>query len=155
MAELRKSVTELGGVAGAIREEGNRRWIYAYCATAETIGKVRVITYTGVQTTTPTAATPATNTTVYQQVGVASVTTTAAGWLWYQIKGDAEALVEGTTDVAVGDFLEVLTTETSFKKDGTSRTTNSPCIAQEAQAANSSVLTNVYLFGDLVFIAAS
>ena len=155
MAELTQSTADLGGVAGAIKHEGNKTFIFAYCAAAETRGNVRVITYDGDEETNPTAGTPATQTSVYQRVGVATVTTTAAGFLWYQIKGDCEALVEGTTDVAKDDFLEVLNGETSFKKDGASITTNVVAIAQEAQATNSAVLTNVYLLGERVFIAAS
>lgn len=152
---LKGSLVDLGGVAGAHRVEGNREFVFAYCAAAETVGKVRVITFDGDEATNPTAAAPATSTSVYQIVGVATKTTTAAGFLWYQIKGDAEALVEGTTDVAKDDFLEVLNTETSFKKDATSRSTNSVAIAQEAQASDASVLTNVYLLGERLFIAAS
>ena len=145
----------MGGIAGARRIEGNREYIFAYCAAAETVGKVRVITFDGDEETNPTAGTPATETGVYQQIGVATKTTSAAGFLWYQIKGDCEALVEGTTNVAKDDFLEVLTTETSFKKDGASITTNAVAIAQEAQESNSSVLTNVYLLGVRTFVAAS
>ncbi|MEK7578728.1 MAG: hypothetical protein AAB456_03380 [Patescibacteria group bacterium] len=152
---LKGSLVDLGGVAGALRIEGNREYIFAYAAAAETVGKVRVITFDGDEETNPTASAPATQTTVYQLVGVATKTTTAAGFLWYQIKGDAEALVEGTTNVAKDDFLQVLNAETSFKKDGASITTEACAIAQEAQTADSSVLTNVYLFGERVFIAAS
>lgn len=152
---LSGSTSDLGGIAGARRIEGNREYIFAYCAAAETVGKVRVITFDGDEETNPTAGTPATETGVYQQIGVATKTTSAAGFLWYQIKGDCEALVEGTTNVAKDDFLEVLTTETSFKKDGASITTNAVAIAQEAQESNSSVLTNVYLLGVRTFVAAS
>lgn len=154
MPELQNDTSTLGGVAGARKVDGNREFIYAYCAAAETVGKVRVITFDGDEETNPTAAEPATSS-VYQIVGVATKTTTAAGFQWYQIRGDAEALVEGTTDVAKDDFLEVLNAETSFKKDAASRSTNSAAIAQEAQASNSSVLTNVYLFGERLLIAAS
>lgn len=154
MPELQRDSSTLGGVAGARKVEGNREFLYAYCAAAETIGTVRVITYDGDEEYNPTAGTPATSS-VYQIIGVATKTTTEAGFQWYQVKGDAEALVEGTTDVAKDDFLEVLNTETSFKKDATSRSTNSVAIAQEAQTSNSSVLTNVYLLGERVIIAAS
>ena len=151
---LSGSLNDLGGVAGAIKEEGNRKYVFAYCAAAETIGKVRAITFDGDVATNPTAGAPV-NLAGYQTIGVATKTTTAAGYLWYQIKGDAKALVEGTTDVAKDDFLEVLNGETSFKKDNATRSVNSVCIAQEAQAADASVLTNVYLTGERVIVAAS
>lgn len=154
MAELMKAVTDAGGMAGATKKEGNKEFIFAYCAAAETRGKVRAITYDGDEETNPTAAAP-TNLAGYQIIAVATLTTTAAGWQWYQTKGDCEALVEGTTDVAKDDFLEVLTTETSFKKDSTTRSVNSVCIAREAQASNSSVLTDVYMTGERVIVAAA
>lgn len=154
MAELTGSIADLGGVAGQIRHEGNRIYIYAYCAGAETRGNVRVISYDGDEETNPTAGTPATSS-VYQKIGVAMKTTSAAGFLWYQLQGDAEALVEGTTDVAKDDFLEVLNGEVSFKKDSATRSTNSVGIAQEAQTTNSAVLTNIYLTGERVIVAAA
>ena len=154
MAELKDDLDTLGGVAGSVKEQGNKRFIWAYCAGAETVGKVRSITFDGDEATNPTAAAPGALA-GYQEIGVATKTTTAAGFLWYQTKGDAEALVEGTTDVAKDDFLEVLSTETSFKKDNATRSTNSVCIAQEAQASNASVLTNVYLTGERVIVASS
>lgn len=72
-----------------------------------------------------------------------------------QIGGKAEMLVDGTTDVAAGDYLEVLNTATSAVKDGTTRSVNSVGIALEAQASNSAVLIDVMLFGIPVQVAAS
>ena len=93
---------------------------------------------------------------VYRYIGVALQAITTAGWYWFQIKGECQALVEGTSDVAVGDYLEVLNTEDSFKLDhATVRSVNSVAVALAAQKDNSEVLTSVLLLGDRVISAAS
>ena len=89
----------------------------------------------------------------FTAIALESVGVDAIGY--FQIAGVCDALVEGTTDVAAGDFLEVLNTEVSFKKDGTSRTANSAAVALAAQAADSAVLTSVLLIGEAHVIAAS
>ena len=154
---LTGSTADLGGVLGKHEFEGNREYIWCYTSADVVRGQVGVITYDGDEETNPTFSTPATSS-VYQYVGVAvkAQDVSVEGYfIKVQIKGDAEALVEGTTDVAKDDFLEVLNTEDSFKKDASSRSTNSVCIAQEAQASDSEVLTNVYLLGERVIVAAS
>lgn len=88
--------------------------------------------------------------TVDVHVVVAAAATAAASWGWFTYAGYCDALVEGTTDVAKDDYLKIVaaTSATSFIKDGTSRTADSGAIACAAQAANSSVATKVFLFGD-------
>jgi hypothetical protein len=117
-------------------------------------GRVYVLSYDGDEETNPKCGTPATLA-IYQHVVVAINATASATWDWFAIQGYVDALVEGTTDVAKDDFLEVLNTETSFKKDGAAKTVNSPAIACAAQAADSSVLTRVYLFGERILVAAA
>ena len=93
---------------------------------------------------------------VYRYIGVTLQAITAAGWYWMQIAGEVDALVEGTSDVAKGDYLEVLNTEDSFKKDhATVRSVNSVAVALAAKTANSEVLTPVWLIGHRVISAAS
>lgn len=74
---------------------------------------------------------------------------------WFQVGGEAEAGVEGTDDVAAGDFLEVLNTELAFKKDGAARTTNSGAVAVDVQAADSIVVVTVRLINEQHLIAAT
>jgi len=157
MPELQNDINTLGGVLGAIKNDGNRRFIYAYVSADVSAGQVGVISFDGDELNNPTFGTPATLA-VYQYIAVApkALDVSEDGYyMWFQIKGDAEALVEGTTDVAKDDFLEVLNGETSFKKDHATRSINSVCIAQEAQASNADVLTNVYLLGERVQVASS
>jgi hypothetical protein len=158
MAELKGSISDLGGVLGSTKQEGNRVYMYVYTADDVAQGEVGVISYDGDEEYNPTFGTPATETSK-QIIAVAPkvVDVSEDGYyFWAQIKGDCEALVEGTTDVAKDNFLEVLNGTSYFVQDATSRSDNSAAIAQEAQATNSSVLTNVYLFGDEgVVVAAS
>jgi len=147
-----RSVTDSNA---AVRvDQHGAEFINLYAA-SHTKGQIKVVTYDGDEASNPSAVTPATSA-VYQKVGVCTKTSATAGYVEYQIKGDCTfALVEGTTDVAKGDFLEVLNGETSLKKDATTRSVNSVAIAQAAQTADSSVATSVYLIGERVIIAAS
>lgn len=145
---------DLGGVAGAIKRDGNRSFIYTYVTASAAVGTPFVLDFDGDEETNPKVLVPATSS-VYQYIVFPTVLSTTAGFQWCQFRGDAYVLVDGTTDVAKDDFLEVLNTGTALVKDGTSRTTNSVAIAQEARTANSAGLTYVYLLGDRVIVAAS
>lgn len=143
------------GSQGSRMVQGMNEFLYAYVPASATKGQVLVVGYDGDEETCPKLTTPATLA-VYQEIAVVLKDQGAtAGFAWVQVKGKCEALVEGTTDVAKDDYLEVLNTETSFKKDGTARTVNAVAIACEAQASNSSVLTDVILLGGRVIVAAS
>jgi hypothetical protein len=72
-----------------------------------------------------------------------------------QVGGEGELLVDGTTDVAKADYLEVINGGTSAVKDGTSRTVNAIAMASEAQATNSAVLIDVVFLGVPIQVAAS
>ncbi len=72
-----------------------------------------------------------------------------------QVCGTCEALVDGdTTDVAAGDFLEVLNGATAFVKDGAARTTVSAAVAVDANAA-AAALKTVMLIPEQHTIAAT
>ncbi len=154
---LTGSTSDLGGLLGKHEFEGNREYVWCYTSADVVRGQVGAIKYDGDEETNPTFGAPAALT-GYQRIGVAvkAQDVSVDGYfIKVQIAGDAEALVEGTTDVAKDDFLEVLSTEDSFKKDHATRSVNSVCIAQEAQASDSEVLTNVYLTGERVIVASS
>ena len=103
----------------------------------------------GVQALAPaTAAYP-----VFTAVALEAVAVDAIGY--FQISGVVNAFIEGTTDVAAGDFLEVLNGENEWKKDGAARTLVSGAVALAAQAADSNVLTSVLLIGEGHNIAAA
>lgn len=64
---------------------------------------------------------------------------------WLQNGGEADALVDGTGDVVVGDALETIAAGTAFIKAASARDIASGAIALEAQAADSAVLVKVQL----------
>ncbi len=88
--------------------------------------------------------------TVDRQLVVATEAYADQTWGWYVFAGVYDVMVEGTTDVAVGDYLKLVaaTDADALIKDGTSRTADSVAIACAAQAANSAVATKCFLFGD-------
>jgi len=155
---MRKDIVDLSqtGIKFDIPEKQGEG-ITAYNATGSTIalGDVLVLTYGYASGTEVNASTPATNTALFQYVVVAIEAIAAAAIGRFQMSGYCEAYVEGTTDVAAGDFLEALNTKNEFYKDGASRTVNSVARAVDAQAANSNVLVTVFLLGERVNIAAS
>jgi len=142
------------GMQGSRVSNGMNEKIWAYIQASTAKGEVQVISYDGDEATAVKCADAATLA-VYQEVGIVLEAHTSAEYGWVQVKGKCEALVEGTTDVAKDDYLEVLNGEVSLKKDGSARTVNSIAIACEAQASNEDVLTDVILLGGRVIIAAS
>ena len=154
---MRKDIVDLAreGIAFDIPEKGGvGLTVYNGTGSAMALGDVAVLTFGYASGSYMKATTPATSS-VYQYVVVAleAIASTAIGRV--QIIGECEAYVEGTTDVAAGDFLEVTNTKNEFYKDGSSRSTNSAAIAVDAQATNSNVLSTVFLLGERVIIAAS
>lgn len=130
--------------------EGVNEYVTAKAHGTLAVGDVVVISYDEDGPETAAAATS----TVYQQVGVVCTAATVGLEVLLQTRGFAEAYVEGTTDVAAGDFLEVLNGENELKKDGT-RSANSVAVAVDAQAENKNVLSTVFMLGERALIAAS
>lgn len=85
------------------------------------------------------------------QVVIATEPVAASSWGWFCYRGYYDCGLEGTTDIAAGDFVKVdaAVSTTGLIKDGTSRTIQSVGIATEAQAANSVVNKTIYLFGEM------
>ena len=117
------------------------------------VGDVAVLTFGYAKGSYLKATTPA-NSSVYQYVVVILETIASHAIGRVQVFGECEAFVEGTADVAAGDFLEVTNGKNEFYKDG-SRSVNSAAIAVDAQADAGNVLSTVFLLGDRVIIAAS
>jgi hypothetical protein len=149
-----ETVLDGTGLQGSVRSQGGNEFMMVYVSEAKAQGEFQVITFDGDEETNPKLADAATLA-VYQKVGVLLEAVTTAGFYEVQTKGVCEALVDGTTDVAKDDFLEVLNTSVSAVKDGTTRSVNSVAIAREAQTTNAGTLTDVYLLGERVIIAAS
>lgn len=155
--ELTRPVETLDGTGsqGARKTVGKNEFLYAYVPANALEGEVYVVTHDGDEETCPKLVTAATLA-VYQEYAVViNDQGASAGFAWVQTKGHANVLVEGTTDVAKDDYLELLNAEKSAKKDATSRSVNSFAIACAAQAANSAVLTECELLGGTQICAAS
>lgn len=148
-----KSLNRRPKYCGLRLRVGQKEYLSVYATAALTLGYVYRVTYSQTAGQELKTATPATD---------AGTCVTAVPYqaerlgviAWLQVGGEAEASVEGTTDVAAGDFLEVLNGETDFKKDGT-LSKNSAAVAVDAQATNSAVVCTVMLINKAHEIAAS
>jgi len=156
---IQNDISTLGGVAGAIKTDGNREYIYCYVTASAARGKPYVLTYDGDEATNPKTAAPSTSAVYQQIVFPVKAQSSTAGFAWCQYKGDAYVLVDGSTSVAKDDNLEVITAGVALIVDGTSgattKTIRSLGIAQEAQATAAATLTYVYLFGEKVNVGGS
>ena len=84
---------------------------------------------------------------IYTAVALEAVAVDEIGY--FQVSGFcADADVDGTTDVAKGDFLEVLNGADGMIKAGTTRTLGSCAIALEAVVADADTSAEVYLIGE-------
>lgn len=143
------------GLLGARIRQGRNEFLWAVVPANALKGEVYVVTYDGDEESCPQLVAAATLA-VYQEYAVVLANQGAtAGVAKVQTKGHAFVLVEGTTDVAKDDYLELLNTEKSAKKDAAARSVNSFAIACAAQASNSAVLTEVELLGATQICAAS
>jgi len=134
---------------------GGKSYISAYGSC--TVGLVYVLNGTGTEDQELTALANTGIDSVYQRIAVAAATiATAIGW--FQVSGIVNASVEGTTDVAAGNTLKVLKTETAFKKDGAAdpanRSENTSAVALEAVTDAGPDLASVFLLNRDCIIAA-
>ncbi|MCK9629605.1 MAG: hypothetical protein M0R37_13570 [Bacteroidales bacterium] len=138
---------------GATWSEGVNEYVNVRSHAALAVGDVIAVV--------PSTTGPVTSATValagYQTIGVVCQAASDAGeQVIVQTKGYCEAMVEGTTDVTVDDFMEVLATEAAFKLDhATVRSVNSVAVAVDGVTAAGPALASVYLIGERVIVAAS
>lgn len=107
--------------------------------------------------TSPAALAPVTNATYAGEICVPQgTTTTTAGWYWAVVEGVCNAAVDGdTTDVGLGDFLEVINAGTAFIIDhATAPTGSAAAVAREANTG-AAATKEIYLLGRQVVIAGS
>jgi hypothetical protein len=128
--------------------------LYNATGGALTKNAVYMLNYTGVPSTSPQVIACATSTPTRQLV-VAKEAVAIASWGWFAVAGWTDALVDGTTDVAISDFLKLTsgTSATAFIKDGTTITTSSHAIAGAASTADSANTTLIELLGDRALVA--
>lgn len=125
--------------------------VYNGTGGALTANRPYLLTFAGTSTSAenPRVTALAAQAGVQNHVVIAHEAIADASWGWVCYQGYHDCGIEGTTDVAAGDYLLVSAgvSTTGLVKDGTSRTQQSCAIACEAQATNSVVDKRVYLFG--------
>ena len=98
---------------------------------------------------------PATLANAVNIIGVPQAAIADDAFGWVQIYGEAECLVDGTTDVAAGEYLEVINAGVAAIKEGTAISKGSFAVAIDAVTADAATQATVFLTGLQVEIAAS
>lgn len=118
--------------------------VEAYTASGVEVGQVVMISY-GTTEDLEVVASAVATTAFPVRVAVAAETIAAGSKGWFYIGGRCQALVDGTTAIAVDDYLKVENGGTSFVKDSTSRTAYSAAKAAEAYTGSTAALKWVVL----------
>ncbi len=128
--------------------------LYNGVGSALVTGRPYAVEATGAEATQWQVITPAALA-VYQYVVVAMEDVPAASFGRFAVQGFVDAMVDGTTDVADLDYLDVTpgTSAVAFIKDhSTARSTASVARACEARTTDSAGLARIQLIGDPVLI---
>lgn len=152
--------TDQSGHTNTENVDGTGYWaIYAFNndGAAVAVGKVYELQHSGVAGVNPQIKKFVDGTTTIYRTGVIATKAYAdQTWGWYAIQGVVPfALVDGNTDVAIGDCLKIDTNDANggvsvmVKDTGawTSLTNQTIAIARAASTANSANTTSVYLLG--------
>jgi hypothetical protein len=119
------------------------------------VGEVVVIAYDDAAGAELCVATAATIAAPGVRTAVAAEAVTDDTFGLFYVGGLCQALVNGTTDVDAGDFLEVINGADNFIKDGTSRAITSAAVAVEAYTDATDALKWVVLIPEQHTIAGS
>jgi len=155
--ELKRSVETVDGTGlqGSRKRVGVNEFVYVQFPATTAAGRPMVVTYDGdeeVMVKGVAAATLA----VYQEIVICpELIGSAAEFKWGQVRGICQALVNGATDIAKDDYLEIINGADNFVQDSTARSVNSVAIACEAYADSTDALKTVQLLGDRVIVAGS
>lgn len=155
--ELTQPVETIDGTGsqGARRRIGCNEYVYIKVPATTKAGTPLVVTYDGDEEIMVSGVAPATLA-VYQEIAIVPrLAGSVAEFMWCQTRGVCSALVNGTTDVAKDDYLEVINAGTALVDDSTARSVNSVAIACEAYTLTPDALKSVVLLGDRVIVAAS
>lgn len=133
--------------------EGVGEFVYAYCGSAVVKGGWYFIGKDGSSDHNPLVSAAAT-TAIQQEAGVAVAAVATTGGMWFQVKGTCtQAIVDGGTDVAAGDALQMVNAQNYVIKDGgTTLTADTVAFAVTAQtgavaAQTDSTVNTVYILG--------
>ena len=148
-ADCPGAIRTMGDASG---NYGKQIRLYKPSGAALTVSQVLRVSYVGTSPgVLPAIAAVASGTATFDRLVVAVNATVSGTFDWFWIEGFCPILVEGTTDVAAGDFLKSVagTSTTALIKDSsTTRSANSFAVAMAAQTANSEVAVLCYLIGD-------
>ena len=150
-----ESLANTPTVAGATLAFGGKQYIAAYHLLSVAATPYQ-INYTDTAGQEYTAVAPATL--AFPQRIAVPVVGGTVGLQWFQIGGLISALVDGTADVASGDFVRVINAGTAFIVSGGTATVQAiddSAMAQAAQATDSAVAISVLLLNNWVTVAAS
>ncbi len=147
-----EALTATPTAAGIEIHVGNKSYMSAYHLLS-VAGTPYIMSHTITAGQEVTAIAPATETTP-QIVGV-PVTGGTVGLQWFQTKGQIEALVDGTADVAAADFIQIINAGVAFVVDAAAIDVTSSAQAVDAQAADSAVSGTIILLGNTSTVAAS
>lgn len=116
-----------------------------------TAARLYVVGYGGTTTTAPNPRVAAPATSTVQKYYVVSLAASAdAAYDWFVLAGYCSLGLEGTTDIAAGDFIKAVNAQVYAVKDATSLSAVSVGLALEAQAADSVVNKIAYMTGERV-----
>ncbi len=123
---------------------GKRTYIAAYAHGILPKGQPYMLTYSYVSGQEVKTAAPATG--AWPIEVVVPIQIEFIGKIaWFQIGGEAEVLMDGTSNIAAGDFLSVTTGETAFTYEGTSMAKDSKAVAVDAYEDASDALYTAIL----------
>lgn len=128
---------------------GFQQRLFYPTGSALSVGQTMKVAYTGAVTGCPNVITPVSGTVAVDQIVVAVNATVSGTWDWFWTYGFCNALVNGTTDVAINDYLlmKIGTSANGFTKDGSAITASTLAVAKAASTADSDNLTLIFLMG--------
>lgn len=143
------------GKQGSRKRQGVNEFVFMQFPAATKAGAPMVVTYDGDEEVMVKGVAPATLA-VYQEIAICPrLIGSAAEFAWGQVRGICEALVNGTTDIAKDNYLEVINGADNLVYDSTARSVNTVAIAVDAYADSTDALATVQLLGDRVIVAGS
>jgi len=143
------------GTQGARKRVGVNEYVYMQFPATTKKGAPMVVTYDGDEEIMVKGVAPATLA-VYQEIAICpKLIGSSAEFAWGQVRGIVQALVNGASDIAKDNYLEVVNGADNLIIDSTVRSTNSVAIACEAYTDSTDALKTVQMLGDRVIVAAS
>ncbi len=133
------------GVQGARKRGGLNDFIFIQVPATTPAGTPLVVTY---DTTAIVKGVAPATLAVGQEIAITPrLAGATAEYMWCQLRGVCQALVDGTADVTSGHYLKVINAGVALIEDGASMSTSSIAVAQSTYTTNSAALKSVILMG--------